>query len=78
MRLLAKEVTLSMLLSMLMYRWLLSIATRCWKISFVLKLFSFNTTGTAADVAMCAMLGIDRNTRLKELGWTLLMRVVYA
>ncbi|AQK93396.1 DNA polymerase I B chloroplastic/mitochondrial [Zea mays] len=34
--------------------------------------------GTAADVAICAMLEIDRNTRLKELGWTLLMQVVYA
>ncbi|ONL99419.1 ubiquitin carrier protein 7 [Zea mays] len=34
--------------------------------------------GTAADVAMCAMLEIDRNTRLKELGWALLMWVVYA
>ncbi|CAL5025194.1 unnamed protein product [Urochloa decumbens] len=31
--------------------------------------------GSAADVAMCAMLEIDRNTRLKELGWTLLLQV---
>ncbi|CAL4898351.1 unnamed protein product [Urochloa decumbens] len=30
--------------------------------------------GSAADVAMCAMLEIDRNTRLKELGWTLLLQ----
>ncbi|CAM0901895.1 unnamed protein product [Alopecurus aequalis] len=31
--------------------------------------------GSAADVAMCAMLEIERNTRLKELGWTLLLQV---
>ncbi|TVU16259.1 hypothetical protein EJB05_39812, partial [Eragrostis curvula] len=31
--------------------------------------------GSAADVAMCAMLEIDRNVRLKELGWTLLLQV---
>nr|TKW06844.1 hypothetical protein SEVIR_7G267401v2 [Setaria viridis] len=31
--------------------------------------------GSAADVAMCAMLEIDRNTHLKELGWTLLLQV---
>ncbi|WVZ87156.1 hypothetical protein U9M48_033843 [Paspalum notatum var. saurae] len=31
--------------------------------------------GSAADVAMCAMLDIDRNTHLKELGWTLLLQV---
>ncbi|KAM0845342.1 hypothetical protein ACQ4PT_056439 [Festuca glaucescens] len=31
--------------------------------------------GSAADVAMCAMLEIERNNRLKELGWTLLLQV---
>ncbi|CAN6241070.1 unnamed protein product [Urochloa humidicola] len=31
--------------------------------------------GSAADVAMCAMLEIDRNACLKELGWTLLLQV---
>ncbi|RLM60798.1 hypothetical protein C2845_PM14G04030 [Panicum miliaceum] len=31
--------------------------------------------GSAADVAMCAMLEIERNTRLKELGWRLLLQV---
>ncbi|KAK3121133.1 hypothetical protein QOZ80_8BG0646660 [Eleusine coracana subsp. coracana] len=31
--------------------------------------------GSAADVAMCAMLEIDRNTRLKGLGWRLLLQV---
>lgn len=31
--------------------------------------------GSAADVAMCAMLQIDRNPRLKELGWKLLLQV---
>uniref|UniRef100_A0A0D9ZRE1 DNA-directed DNA polymerase n=1 Tax=Oryza glumipatula TaxID=40148 RepID=A0A0D9ZRE1_9ORYZ len=31
--------------------------------------------GSAADVAMCAMLEIDRNARLKELGWRLLLQV---
>ncbi|XP_064981508.1 DNA polymerase I A, chloroplastic-like isoform X1 [Musa acuminata AAA Group] len=31
--------------------------------------------GSAADVAMCAMLEIDRNIRLKELGWRLLLQV---
>ncbi|XP_028758125.1 DNA polymerase I B, chloroplastic/mitochondrial isoform X2 [Neltuma alba] len=31
--------------------------------------------GSAADVAMCAMLQISRNTRLKELGWKLLLQV---
>ena len=32
--------------------------------------------GSAADVAMCAMLEIDRNNRLKELGWKLLLQVL--
>ncbi|CAI0437155.1 unnamed protein product [Linum tenue] len=31
--------------------------------------------GSAADVAMCAMLEITRNERLKELGWRLLLQV---
>ncbi|KAI9082411.1 hypothetical protein K1719_035834 [Acacia pycnantha] len=31
--------------------------------------------GSAADVAMCAMLQISKNTRLKELGWKLLLQV---
>ncbi|XP_043691379.1 DNA polymerase I A, chloroplastic/mitochondrial-like isoform X2 [Telopea speciosissima] len=31
--------------------------------------------GSAADVAMCAMLEISRNTQLKELGWKLLLQV---
>ncbi|KAL9232653.1 hypothetical protein vseg_007735 [Gypsophila vaccaria] len=31
--------------------------------------------GSAADVAMCAMLEIERNMRLKELGWKLLLQV---
>ncbi|KAH9621059.1 hypothetical protein KSS87_011840 [Heliosperma pusillum] len=31
--------------------------------------------GSAADVAMCAMLEIERNARLKELGWKLLLQV---
>ncbi|AQK41169.1 DNA polymerase I A, chloroplastic isoform X2 [Zea mays] len=31
--------------------------------------------GSAADVAMCAMLEIERNVRLKELGWRLLLQV---
>ncbi|KAF9587798.1 hypothetical protein IFM89_005673 [Coptis chinensis] len=31
--------------------------------------------GSAADVAMCAMLQISRNARLKELGWRLLLQV---
>ncbi|CAN0901055.1 DNA polymerase I B, chloroplastic/mitochondrial [Linum grandiflorum] len=31
--------------------------------------------GSAADVAMCAMLEISRNERLKELGWKLLLQV---
>ncbi|KAK8951116.1 hypothetical protein KSP39_PZI003355 [Platanthera zijinensis] len=31
--------------------------------------------GSAADVAMCAMLEIDRNARLKELGWRLLLQI---
>ncbi|KAJ8443204.1 hypothetical protein Cgig2_017197 [Carnegiea gigantea] len=31
--------------------------------------------GSAADVAMCAMLEIQRNERLKELGWKLLLQV---
>ncbi|KAL5216394.1 hypothetical protein ABZP36_007795 [Zizania latifolia] len=31
--------------------------------------------GSAADVAMCATLEIDQNTRLKELGWRLLLQV---
>ncbi|KAK9151816.1 hypothetical protein Syun_010125 [Stephania yunnanensis] len=31
--------------------------------------------GSAADVAMCAMLEISKNPRLKELGWRLLLQV---
>ncbi|XP_057547674.1 DNA polymerase I B, chloroplastic/mitochondrial-like isoform X2 [Amaranthus tricolor] len=31
--------------------------------------------GSAADVAMCAMLELDRNNQLKELGWKLLLQV---
>ncbi|XP_020596594.1 DNA polymerase I A, chloroplastic/mitochondrial-like [Phalaenopsis equestris] len=31
--------------------------------------------GSAADVAMCAMLAIDMNTQLKELGWRLILQV---
>ncbi|XP_024528617.1 DNA polymerase I A, chloroplastic/mitochondrial [Selaginella moellendorffii] len=31
--------------------------------------------GSAADVAMCAMLEIDRNSRLRELGWKLILQV---
>ncbi|KAG0485271.1 hypothetical protein HPP92_009350 [Vanilla planifolia] len=31
--------------------------------------------GSAADVAMCAMLEIDKNSQLKELGWRLLLQV---
>ncbi|KAL3639949.1 hypothetical protein CASFOL_014917 [Castilleja foliolosa] len=31
--------------------------------------------GSAADVAMCAMLQISRNVRLKELGWRLILQV---
>ncbi|KAL5141797.1 DNA polymerase I A, chloroplastic [Glycine soja] len=31
--------------------------------------------GSAADVAMCAMLQISKNKRLKELGWKLLLQV---
>lgn len=31
--------------------------------------------GSAADVAMCAMLEIDSNSRLKELGWKLILQV---
>ncbi|XP_064981504.1 DNA polymerase I A, chloroplastic isoform X2 [Musa acuminata AAA Group] len=36
---------------------------------------SHDWKGSAADVAMCAMLEIDRNIRLKELGWKLLLQV---
>lgn len=31
--------------------------------------------GSAADVAMCAMLQISKNERLKELGWRLILQV---
>jgi len=31
--------------------------------------------GSAADVAMCAMLQISKNKKLKELGWKLLLQV---
>ncbi|KAJ0744852.1 putative DNA-directed DNA polymerase [Helianthus annuus] len=31
--------------------------------------------GSAADVAMCAMLEISKNARLRELGWKLLLQV---
>ncbi|PIA63953.1 hypothetical protein AQUCO_00201341v1 [Aquilegia coerulea] len=33
--------------------------------------------GSAADVAMCAMLEISKNARLRELGWKLLLQVVF-
>ncbi|OMP04440.1 hypothetical protein COLO4_09635 [Corchorus olitorius] len=36
---------------------------------------AINTPGSAADVAMCAMLQISKNERLKELGWRLLLQV---
>jgi DNA polymerase I-like protein with 3'-5' exonuclease and polymerase domains len=45
------------------------------KLVLCLKCFLLTPQGSAADVAMCAMLEIDRNTRLKELGWTLLLQV---
>ena len=32
--------------------------------------------GSAADVAMCAMLEISKNSRLRELGWRLLLQVI--
>jgi len=32
--------------------------------------------GSAADVAMCAMLQISKNKQLKELGWKLLLQVI--
>lgn len=34
-----------------------------------------NKQGSAADIAMCAMLEICKNQRLKELGWKLLLQV---
>ncbi|KAL0302053.1 UNVERIFIED_CONTAM: DNA polymerase I A, chloroplastic/mitochondrial [Sesamum radiatum] len=34
-----------------------------------------NKHGSAADVAMCAMLQISKNARLKKLGWRLLLQV---
>jgi hypothetical protein len=40
---------------------------------FVLSLL--DPQGSAADVAMCAMLEIERNSHLKELGWRLLLQV---
>ncbi|KAH7546679.1 hypothetical protein FEM48_Zijuj01G0227200 [Ziziphus jujuba var. spinosa] len=36
---------------------------------------AINTPGSAADVAMCAMLEISNNETLKELGWRLLLQV---
>lgn len=33
--------------------------------------------GSAADVAMCAMLEISKNSRLRELGWRLLLQVIH-
>jgi hypothetical protein len=65
---------MSVLLSMLLYRYCLS-QLNSIEINFVLKSFLLTPQGSAADVAMCAMLEIDRNTRLKELGWTLLLQV---
>lgn len=32
--------------------------------------------GSAADVAMCAMIQISNNKKLKELGWKLLLQVI--
>lgn len=40
-----------------------------------LQLGISDSQGSAADVAMCAMLEIERNVRLKELGWRLLLQV---
>jgi DNA polymerase I len=48
------------------------------KIGFISDVLFRTPQGSAADVAMCAMLEIDRNVRLKELGWTLLLQVFYA
>lgn len=38
-------------------------------------LFGFCEQGSAADVAMCAMLEINQNAKLRELGWKLLLQV---
>lgn len=42
---------------------------------YVMFLISRMQQGSAADVAMCAMLEISNNEHLKELGWRLLLQV---
>lgn len=39
--------------------------------------FGLLQQGSAADVAMCAMLEIAKNARLKQLGWKLLLQVMF-
>lgn len=69
--------TSSVLPSMLLYRLVLSRLQikKKFKLDLTEIVFHLTSQGSAADVAMCAMIEIERNTRLKELGWTLLLQV---
>ncbi|KAL5735994.1 hypothetical protein ACOSQ2_030782 [Xanthoceras sorbifolium] len=49
--------------------------TRAYKNHIERAAINTPVQGSAADVAMCAMLEISKNARLKELGWRLLLQV---
>lgn len=58
-------------------RWFPSVKNATGSVKGHIERAAINTPvqGSAADVAMCAMLEISKNARLKELGWKLLLQV---
>ncbi|XP_060186946.1 DNA polymerase I B, chloroplastic/mitochondrial-like [Lycium barbarum] len=58
-------------------RWFPSVKNATGSVKGHIERAAINTPvqGSAADVAMCAMLEITKNARLKELGWKLLLQV---
>ncbi|XP_075091301.1 DNA polymerase I B, chloroplastic/mitochondrial isoform X1 [Nicotiana tabacum] len=58
-------------------RWFPSVKNATGSVKGHIERAAINTPvqGSAADVAMCAMLEISKNARLEELGWKLLLQV---
>ncbi|KAM3302499.1 DNA polymerase I B, chloroplastic/mitochondrial [Capsicum chacoense] len=58
-------------------RWFPSVKNATGSVKGHIERAAINTPvqGSAADVAMCAMIEISKNARLKELGWKLLLQV---
>lgn len=58
-------------------RWFPSVKNATGSVKGHIERAAINTPvqGSAADVAMCAMLEISKNAQLKELGWKLLLQV---